>query len=353
MYYAYDEMFMHQLTECLKRNIPFYIMGPCGSGKTYAVYEAAKRLGYDVLEMNSGDARNKSSIESLSSLQGQQTLFMRPQILLFDDVDVLSGRHDRGGLKAIVDFAKKSSSPVILTLTEYDRSKHKVLKDLKKIECRRPTIDESVVLLSKLGYTGDGVRTLARMNNCDIRAMVNDAKTLPLLDTHYVSTLSSRDVTSIIEQDVTVLFNTKQVPVLRTLFKDVDMDFCVDWVEASVVRNGARALPWVATADLYRKRIRKKQYWRYMAYVYDFVRVGVGLNTDLLKKVYQPMVGLMVWQGNMKRAKRKSIAQKLAPVLHQSVSRIEQQVESIKPFIGDDVSRQVEWSETDITYLRG
>lgn len=351
MFYEYDSMYMHQLTECLQRNIAVYIEGACGSGKTYSVYEAAKRLGYDVLEMNSSEARNKKSIESLESLKGQQTLFMRPQVILFDDVDVLSGRYDRGGLKAIVDFAKKASCPVVLTLTEYDRSKHKPLKDLKKIVCRRPTVDESVELLAMSGFAGDGARQIARMNDCDIRAMLNDAKSLVSLGDH--ADLSERDVTSIVENDLRVLFKTKDIDILRTLFKDVDMDTCVDWVEANVVRSGARALPWVATADLYRKRIRKKQYWRYMAYVYDFVRVGVGMHTDVLTKVNQPMVGLMVWQGNMKRAKRKSVAEKMAPLLHQSRGRTEQEIDMVKHFIGDDVGRYVEWSDTDLAYLRG
>ena len=77
------------------------------------------------------------------------------------------------------------------------------------------------------------------MNDCDIRAMLNDAKSLVSLSDH--ADLSERDVSSIVENDLRVLFKTKDIDILRTLFKDVDMDTCVDWVEANVVRSGARA----------------------------------------------------------------------------------------------------------------
>ncbi|MDP3639641.1 MAG: AAA family ATPase, partial [Nanoarchaeota archaeon] len=83
--------------------------GPIGTGKTSAVYALAQELQADVLELNSSDLRNADALSSfLNAALGQQSLFMRPKIILIDEVDNISGVQDRGGIPALLSAIEKS-----------------------------------------------------------------------------------------------------------------------------------------------------------------------------------------------------------------------------------------------------
>ncbi len=92
------------------------LYGPPGIGKTTIAYLAAKKLGYDIVEMNASDLRNKAGIASvLGAAATQASLFSRGKLLLADEVDGVAGRRDRGAIGEIVSTVKKSSFPLVLT----------------------------------------------------------------------------------------------------------------------------------------------------------------------------------------------------------------------------------------------
>ena len=104
------------------------VYGALGTGKTSSIYALATELGYDLIEINSSDARNKDAMDTfLKSTLGQQSLFMRPKIILIDEVDNLSGRYDRGGATIIAKALEKATFPVILTANDPFNSKLKAL----------------------------------------------------------------------------------------------------------------------------------------------------------------------------------------------------------------------------------
>ncbi len=94
------------------------VHGPLGTGKTSLVFALAKELDYDILELNSSDTRNKDAITTfLGAALGQMSLFMRPKIILIDEVDNTSGRKDRGGTAELTKILDKSTFPSNLLLS--------------------------------------------------------------------------------------------------------------------------------------------------------------------------------------------------------------------------------------------
>ncbi|KAJ1922247.1 DNA replication factor C complex subunit Rfc1 [Mycoemilia scoparia] len=99
------------------------ISGPPGIGKTTTAHLVAKSLGYDVLELNASDTRNKSSIErSLRDLTGNTSIasFLKSEsaplnkktAVIMDEVDGMSGG-DRGGTMELIQVIKKTKVPII------------------------------------------------------------------------------------------------------------------------------------------------------------------------------------------------------------------------------------------------
>ena len=69
----------------------------------------------------------------------------------------------------------------------------------------------------------------------------------------------------------------------------------------------------------------KRQHWRFLAYANEFLTAGIAVSKDEKStKVidYQRTQRLLkIWMANRKNMRRKSIAEKIAPVLHTSSKR--------------------------------
>lgn len=114
------------------------LSGPPGIGKTSTARMICKQLGYEVVEQNASDTRNKASLESaikdLStnkslnyfSVAGRQKekdntnpiaaalggLATQKSVIIMDEVDGV-GAGDRGGIAALVKIIKESKTPII------------------------------------------------------------------------------------------------------------------------------------------------------------------------------------------------------------------------------------------------
>lgn len=114
------------------------LSGPPGIGKTSAARIICKQLGYEVVEQNASDTRNKSSIEgSIKDLSSNKTLdyfstagvkkaenntnamaaavgglATQKSVIIMDEVDGL-GQGDRGGIGALIKIIKETKTPII------------------------------------------------------------------------------------------------------------------------------------------------------------------------------------------------------------------------------------------------
>ncbi|KIW39894.1 uncharacterized protein PV06_08465 [Exophiala oligosperma] len=174
--------------------------GPPGVGKTTAAHLVAKLEGYDVVESNASDTRNKKLLESaLKGVLDTTSLLgyfagdgkkvdptKRKLVLIMDEVDGMSAG-DRGGVGALAAIAKKTSIPMILICNERNQPKMKPFYQVTaEYAFRRPTTDMIRGRIATILYR-EGMKLPPQVMNAliegcggDIRQIINMISTIKL-----------------------------------------------------------------------------------------------------------------------------------------------------------------------------
>jgi len=332
-----------ELGAFIKKGGTAFLYGPTGIGKTASVHALAQEQDFELLEMNASDFRKKDHINSIigNSIK-QQSLFNKPKLILIDEVDGISGRKDYGGLAAITKILSISTFPIILTANDPYDSKFKALrKKCKMIEF--DALDYTAVhqTLASIAdaegvkYDESALKSLARMAGGDMRAAINDLQSLTTdreLTKDDLDILSQRDQTETIQQALLKIFKTTDLSVAIPALYNVndDLEKTMLWVDENLPKEYegkdlARAYEWVSKADIFLRRIRRWQYWRFLVYVNAFLTGGIATskekrNPKIIEYVQTKRL-LKIWMSNMKNQKRKSILKKIADATHVSTKR--------------------------------
>lgn len=322
------------------------LIGPVGCGKTVSAIVLAKKMGADVIEVNASDTRNADQIESLiGAASKQMSLFFRPKVILIDEVDGVSGQQDRGGIPALVKVIDETSFPIVMTATDVDDSKFSPLKKAAKIIQFDLLSPEAVSHVLNRICEGEQVladplalSSLSRRCGGDLRAAVNDLQSLSqethTLTREIVDQLDDRNKVESIENALIKVFKVSDAKVANTAFDAVaeDPDECLLWVEENLPKEYedpaslARAFDCLSKADVFRGRIRRWQHWRFLVYQFTLMSAGIAVSKDERKRLPVDYVRskrlLSIYILNMKHAKRKAIAKKIAEHNHGSVRQV-------------------------------
>lgn len=301
------------------------LIGPPGTGKTASIGALANDLDMEIVEFNSSDKRNKDAIETLVwRAASQQTLDGRPRIILLDEVDGLSGTSDRGGVGAIIKVIKSSVHPILMTANDPDSPR---LKDLYKI-CHvynfEPIdavgMNEVLTKIAKLNQTEvsqDIIDQIIENSAGDLRAAISDLEAYVKRGRTPTSIDSIiRDVRQGTEETLRNFFMTTNPKLAGRVLSEseLDHDSLILWLEENLHLHFSTpdeldsGLDGLSLADLALGRIMRNQNWKLLAYMYDFLAVGVAggrTKTPYRKVSYsKPTWPLLVWSGNQSRDKR-------------------------------------------------
>ncbi|XP_029165981.1 replication factor C subunit 1 isoform X2 [Nylanderia fulva] len=167
------------------------LSGPPGVGKTTTVHVVCKELGYDIIEFNASDTRNKTLLkEAVSGLLSNTTMkdyvtgskqkITNKHVLLMDEVDGMAGNEDRGGLQELLGLIKNTDVPIICICNDRFNTKVKSISthsyDLRYHKLRVEQIRSSMKSLcfkENIKISTEDLDRLIESTNHDIRQVIN------------------------------------------------------------------------------------------------------------------------------------------------------------------------------------
>ena len=316
------------------------IIGPTGSGKTTISELIAKKMDYNIIETNASDVRSKKALETFfgQSLK-QQSLFYKGKIVLFDEIDGISGQKDRGAPGVIKSIIETSSHPIILTATSNDSNALKTIrKSCKIIRFEKVDVDtiqdmlENICEAEKIDFDERSMRAVARHADGDIRAAINDLEVLfadkGKIEHGSAKSAGYRDSKHSIGNILKIIFMTSDANIAIESMNNLDVDpgEMLEWVRENIPREYtekkdiADAYNFVSRADVFKGRIIRMQYFGFMSYEIQLMSAGVAVSKrekpKNLKDYHFPTKIAVMARTMFERAKNKSNAQALGPELH-------------------------------------
>lgn len=173
------------------------LSGPPGIGKTTTAHLVAKSLGFELIEFNASDTRNKKSLSSVvkgvitNSAVDQafrteaKKVVSGKYVCIMDEVDGMAGNEDRGGIAELIGLIKISNIPIICICNDRMHPKMRSLAnyvfDLRFMKPRVEQITGKIVCYeSMIIFRGDDVDLLQRkVQDCPCCRSRNHQKLQP------------------------------------------------------------------------------------------------------------------------------------------------------------------------------
>ncbi|HZX44759.1 MAG TPA: replication factor C large subunit [Candidatus Nanoarchaeia archaeon] len=359
-----------------------WLYGPSGCGKTSLVHALASELSYEIIEVNASDTRNKEEIwQKLGGAALQMSLFSKGKIILVDEVDGLSGMEDRGGLAAVADIIERSAFPIILTSANpWDYKFNALRKKCTLIELEGLNYAEIAEILrgicekEKIRCDIEVLKNLARRAGGDCRAAINDLQTLTQIGREItkesIEELFERSQEESMPSALLKIFKTTDPKVAITAFDNIteDLDHQMLWLDQNLPleyekpEDLARAYDKLSKADVFNRRIRRWQHWRFLVYINALITAGVAVSKDEKNHKfvqYKPTGRLLkLWWAKQKSMKKRAIAEKIAEKTHSSTREVIKDIEYFKVIfkkdkeMADKIAVYADLDKEEVDWLR-
>jgi replication factor C large subunit len=353
------------------------LYGSPGCGKTSLVHAIAKELNLEIVELNASDFRNKEQIQLIvGNALKQQSLFSKGKIILIDELEGISGHEDRGGIQELLRLIETTSYPIIMTCIDpWHEKLRKIKSSSLNIEMNPLSVGDLIKILYKISQKENIeiepslLKEIALKTKQDARACINDLQVL------------SANKKIILKEDVEAMdYREKDIKIfdaLQKVFKtrnsrgafdltQHDIDEIILWIDENLPleykgNELEKAYEMLSLADLYKGRIIRRQHWRFLAYIYDFVTQGISISkkTDKISliKYKMPSRILKIWMIKQKQAQRQAIIEKLAKKIHVSKKRANEEFDFLKlslqtPEQINNFSKELKLEEKEVEWLK-
>jgi len=338
-----------------KKQKPLFFFGNPGVGKTALVYLIAKEMGWQLLEMNASDLRDKESIERVAgAATANSSLFGSKRLILLDEIDGIQSQ-DRGGGSAVLSILKEANNPVILVANDaYDKKLASIRPACEVLEFKKINYLSiakrlrEICAIEHIEFEDEAIKELAKNCAGDMRSALLDVQSLsPKVTMDNVKSLSYRERKEKIFPVMAKVFKGKNISEIRTAVDSVEvsLDMLSLWVEENIPRqfdllDAANAFSVLSRADVFNGRIMNRQHWGFLKYSIFLSTCGVGLSRRKDYNFFQPMAFPSILSSLSKsssvREMRKGIAAKIGAKTHCS----RRQALADLPFISELVNQE-------------
>ncbi len=347
------------------------IYGPPGTGKTSLAYATADENKAELFELNASDLRNREKLlEILKPATEQKSLTKKNKIILVDEVDGIS-ETDRGGLLELLALVESSAYPMIITANDIWNRKFTGLRrksdliQLKEIDYK--TIKNAMISIlrkEKKFLDIDVLTNIAVKARGDLRAAINDLQTASGMPKPEEIIFDERNKGMDIFSALRMIFKGKPTESMLQLFDSVNMPLeeIMLWVEENlpIEYSGeelAKAIDILSRVDIFKKRIYRQQYWRFLIYENALLSYGISSSKKNIKTGFtsykKPTRILKIWLSNKRIEKKKAIAAKYAQYVHIGEKRALAEFAMIKPFLlKPEIQKELRLSEEEVEYLQ-
>ncbi len=347
------------------------LYGPAGTGKTTLAHVTAKETNSEIFELNASDLRNKIKLqEILKPAIQQKSLIKKNKIILVDEADGISVV-DRGGLTELLSLIEITSYPLIITANNiWNRKlsplrKKSELVQLKEIDYNlMKNVMFDILRKENLFVDNNLVTSIAIKAKGDMRAALNDLQTVSRVQYPSSLIIDERNKEVDIFNALRLIFKGKPTNETLKIFDSVNipLDEIILWVEENIPleyygEELARAYNALSKVDIFKKRIYRQQYWRFLVYENILLSYGISASKQGIKTGFtsykKPNRILKIWLNNRRTAKKKSIAQKYAKFVHVGEKRAMNEFPIIKQIIKSNpkIQKELKLNEEEIEYI--
>jgi len=355
-----------------RRKKAILLHGQAGTGKTTLAYVIANETNSEIFELNASDFRNKTKLqEILQPVLQQRSLTKEKKLILIDEADGISGYYDKGGVPELLRLIEMSPYPVLITANDaFSKKLSPIRKKVEMISLGKITqntiIDVLMDILRKenLFLNYNILQGIAFRTQGDIRGAINDLQSVARTRDPTLLEFSEREKETDIFNALKKIFKEKPSKEMLRLYDSVKMplDEILLWIEENIpaeyhgkaLFNAYQAL---SKADLFKGRIYKQQYWRFLVYQNIFTSYAIASAkkepNNNFTKYKRPERILKIWLNNQRQAKQKSIAQKYAKLVHVGEKRAMREFPIIKQIVksNSEIQKELRLNDDEIEFV--
>jgi replication factor C large subunit len=226
----------------------------------------------------------------------------------------------------------------------------------------------------KIKYEASVVTTLARRAGGDCRAALTDLQSMTqvskALTKQALEELVQRSQIETIPQALVKVFKTTNPEIAISAFEHVveSSDDQFLWLDENLPKEYTkaadieRAYEAISKADIFRRRIRRWQHWRFLVYINALLTASIAVAKDEKYKTfvqYKPTGRILkLWWAKQKSMKKKGIAAKLGKASHSSERQMLRYVDHYKSIfqnnqeMGDAIALYADLDKEEIAWLK-
>lgn len=347
------------------------LYGPPGTGKTSLAFAAADANKAELFELNASDLRNREKLRGiLRPATEQRSLLRENKVILVDEVDGIS-ETDRGGLLELLALVESSAYPLVITANDIWNRKFTGLRkksdliQLKEIDYKTiKNIMISILRKEKKFLDMDVLTNIAVKARGDLRAAINDLQTASGMKNPSEIIFDERNKEMDIFSALRMIFKGKPTESMLQIFDSVNMPLeeIMLWVEENIPAEYsgeelAKAIDALSKVDIFKRRIYRQQYWRFLVYENALLSYGISSSKKNVKTGFtsykKPTRILKIWLSNQRTEKKKSIAKKYSEYVHIGEKRAMSEFSTIRLFLlNPEVQKELRLSKEEIEYLQ-